>query len=157
MLVEIIVLAILIALSGFFSGAEIALFSLSDIKARKLLRERKRGARILIRLKSNPHRMLVTILIGNNVVNIGAAALATIVFTDIFGSTGVGLATGIMTFIVLVFGDHGMRLQGIVVDHRKGKMAFDDFIGLGKSLLHIPLFQMILVPDIAGSILVDLR
>ena len=85
-MLEILVLAVLIALSGLFSGAEIALFSLSQIKVRKLLKERRSGAKTLKKLKANPHRMLVTILIGNNVVNIGAAALATIIFTDMFTS-----------------------------------------------------------------------
>jgi len=56
-------------------------------------------------LKEEPHKLLVTILIGNNLVNIAAAALATVIFTDIFGSTGLGLATGIMTFLILVFGE----------------------------------------------------
>ncbi len=105
MILEILVLAVLILLSGLFSGSEIALFSLSQIKVRKLLKERRGGAKTLKKLKQNPHRMLVTILIGNNVVNIGAAALATIIFTDMFGSTGIGMATGIMTFLVLVFGE----------------------------------------------------
>ncbi len=104
-MIEIFVLIALIALSGFFSGAEIALFSLSKIKVRKLVRARRRGAKTLKKLKSNPHRMLVTILIGNNIVNIGAAALATMVFTEVFGSYGIGIATGIMTFLILIFGE----------------------------------------------------
>jgi CBS domain containing-hemolysin-like protein len=105
MMLEILVLIALIALSGFFSGAEIALFSLSSIKVRKLVKARRRGAKTLKKLKRNPHRMLVTILIGNNVVNIGAAALATMVATEALGSVGLGIATGIMTFLILVFGE----------------------------------------------------
>ncbi len=102
---ETSVLIVLVALSGFFSGSEIALFSLSDIKVRKLVRQRRRGARILRKLKDEPHKLLVTILIGNNLVNIAAAALATLIFTEIFGSQGLGIATGIMTFLILVFGE----------------------------------------------------
>ena len=105
MWVEIVVLIILIVLSAVFSGSEIAFFSLSDIKVRKLVRQRKRGAKTLRKLKEGPHRLLVTILIGNNLVNIAAAALATVVFTDIFGSQGIGIATGVMTFLILVFGE----------------------------------------------------
>jgi len=105
MLLEISALIILIALSAFFSGSEIALFSLSDIKVRKLVRQRRRGAKILRKLKEEPHKLLVTILIGNNLVNIAAAALATVIFTEVFGSAGLGLATGVMTFLVLVFGE----------------------------------------------------
>ena len=105
MLLETLVLVILIALSSFFSGSEIALFSLSEIKVRKLVRQRRRGARMLMRLKQNPHRLLVAILIGNTVVNIAAAALATVMFMEMFGASSIGIATGIMTFIILVFGE----------------------------------------------------
>lgn len=105
MILKILALFGLIALSGFFSGAEIALFSLSKIKVRKLVRARRRGAKTLSKLKSNPHRMLVTILIGNNVVNISAAALATAVAMEAFGSVGLGIATGVITFLVLIFGE----------------------------------------------------
>jgi CBS domain containing-hemolysin-like protein len=105
MLLELIVLVILIVLSAFFSGSEIALFSLSNIKLKKLLKARKRGARTLKKLKARPHRLLVTILIGNNIVNIGAASLATLVITEAFGSSGIGIAIGIMTFLILVFGE----------------------------------------------------
>ena len=105
MFFEIMVFVILIALSAFFSGAEIALFSLGDIRVRKLVRQRRRGAKMLRKLKDNPHRLLVTILMCNNLANIAAAALATVTFTAMFGSGGIGIATGIMTFILLVFGE----------------------------------------------------
>jgi putative hemolysin len=105
MWVETVVMVILIALSGLFSGSEIALFSLSDIKVRKLVRQRRRGAKVLRELKEEPHKLLVTILIGTNLVNIAAAALATVIFTEMFGSQGLGIATGVMTFLVLVFGE----------------------------------------------------
>lgn len=105
MLLELIILAILIALSAFFSGSEIALFSLSNIKLKKLLKARKKGAGTLKKLKARPHRLLVTILICNNVVNIGAAALATVLATDAFGSSGLGIAIGVITVLILVFGE----------------------------------------------------
>jgi len=101
----ILLLALLLVLSGFFSGAEIALFSISPAKARALAEESHRGARALIDLKSNPHRLLITILIGNNIANISAAAVATYAATEMFGSAGVGLATGVMTLLVLFFGE----------------------------------------------------
>ncbi len=101
----VLLLIILIALSAFFSGAEIALFSLSELKVKKLAKRRGRKAKALLKLKSDPHRLLVTILIGNNLVNILAASIATILFTDLFGSNGIGIATGVMTFLVLVFGE----------------------------------------------------
>lgn len=100
-----VLLILLIALSAFFSGVETAVMSVSLVKARALVRQKKRGAKALLRLKENPSRFLITILVGNNLVNIFAASLATILFTEIFGSTGIGIATGIMTFLILVFGE----------------------------------------------------
>lgn len=98
-------LVMLIILSAFFSGVETALMSVSPIKLRSLVKQKKRGAEALQKLKSNPHRLLITILVGNNLVNIGSAALATVLFTEMFGDTGVGIATGVMTFLILVFGE----------------------------------------------------
>ncbi len=106
---EIIILIILIILSGTFSGIETAIFSLSDIKVRNLVKQGKKGAKRLKELKENPHRLLITILVGNNVVNVGASALATVIVSNALGPTAVGIslgiATGIMTFILLVFGE----------------------------------------------------
>ncbi|MEJ2311711.1 MAG: hemolysin family protein [Gemmatimonadales bacterium] len=100
-----LVLVLLLAMSGFFSSAEIAFFSISQTRARSLAEEGKRGANALARLKANPERLLITILIGNNVANIGAASVATYAATQLFGSAGVGLATGVMTLLVLFFGE----------------------------------------------------
>tara|TARA_Y100000310_G_scaffold329968_1_gene400782 strand:+ start:6533 stop:7765 length:1233 start_codon:yes stop_codon:yes gene_type:complete len=102
---EIIILIGLLILSAFFSGTETALISTNMIKVKSLVKQKKKGSRALFKLKKNPHRLIITLLIGNNLVNIGAAALATYIFTNIFGSSGVGIATGIMTFLILVFGE----------------------------------------------------
>jgi len=100
-----ILLIVFIALSGFFSSIETAFFSLSDIKVKQLVKSRKKGAKKLEKLKSNPQRLLVTILIGNNIVNIGASALATVVALNIFENGAIALTTGIMTVIILIFGE----------------------------------------------------
>ena len=105
MYVQIIILAVLIFLSAFFSGSETAMMSLSMLKIRHLVREKRRGSETLFKLKQHPHRLLVTILIGNNIVNIGASALATMVATEMFGSLGAGIAVGVITFLILVFGE----------------------------------------------------
>ncbi len=105
LVIQFIILGILIFLSALFSGVETALMSVSNIKVKSLLKQKKRGAEALHRLKQNPHKLIITILIGNNLVNIGAASFATIVFTELFGSSGVGIATGVMTFLILVFGE----------------------------------------------------
>ena len=102
---QIIILVILIFLSALFSGIETALMTLGKVKVNSLLKEGKKGAETLHRIKQKPHKLIITILIGNNLVNIGAASLATVIFTERFGSSGVGIATGIMTFLILVFGE----------------------------------------------------
>lgn len=100
-----ILLILLLALSGFFSGAEVALLSVSKVKVRTFVREKRRGSSALQRLKQYPRRMIITILIGNNVVNISAAAITTVLATEHFGSVGVGVATGLLTAAVLIFGE----------------------------------------------------
>lgn len=105
MISYLLFLALLIVLSGFFSGAEIALFSLGEARVRTLQEEGRRGAQALAELKANPEKLLATILVCNNIVNIGAASLATALALQLFGSPGVAYATGIMTLLVLIFGE----------------------------------------------------
>ena len=102
---ELILLLVLLVLSGFFSGSETALTSLSMVRAEALLKEGRTGARALYRLKTNTNRMLISILIGNNLVNIGASAMATVIATELFGHLGPGLAVGVLTLLILVFGE----------------------------------------------------
>lgn len=105
MISSILLLGFLIALSAFFSGSELALFSLGEARVRTLAEEGRRGAGALLELKSNPERLLATILIGNNIVNIGGAAVATALALEQFGNQGVAYATGVMTLLVLIFGE----------------------------------------------------
>lgn len=102
---EIIILIVLVALSAFFSGSEMALVQVSRLKARHLLEKNKPGAKTLKKLKDHPQRMLTTLLLCNNLVNITAAAIATKLAIGIFENNAVGIATGVMTFILLVFGE----------------------------------------------------
>ncbi len=105
MLNQILILLGLLMLSAIFSGTELALVSLNDVKVRALLEKKRQGARTLARLKSKPQKLIITILIGNNIVNIGASAYVTFLITNLVGSKGVGIATGVMTFLVLLFGE----------------------------------------------------
>jgi len=105
MSIEIFLLVILLALSGFFSGAETALVSVSLAKVRTLVKEKKFGSRKLLKLKEKPKTLLSTILIGNNLVNIAAASLTTAVMINLFGSKGIGIATGVLTLVILIFGE----------------------------------------------------
>lgn len=103
--IQFIILIILLFLSAFFSSSETALMALSRLRVRNLVNEKVKGAKTLDRLLNNPTRLLSTILVGNNLVNIGASAIATSLAISKFGSTGVGIATGLMTLMVLVFGE----------------------------------------------------
>ena len=105
MTIIIILLVLAILLSAFFSGSEVALVSITELKAQHLADQKLKGARALLSLKEQPNRMLITILIGNNLVNIGGSALATMLAINLFASAGVGIATGVMTFLILTFGE----------------------------------------------------
>jgi putative hemolysin len=95
----------LLLLSAFFSATEVAFISLSPAKVKVLEAKKSRTARLVVSLKKMPQRLIATILIGNNLVNIFAAGLATVVATDLFGSAGLGIATGVMTLLILIFGE----------------------------------------------------
>ena len=102
---QILVLLVLIVLSGFFSSAETALFSISKAKAVHLAKEKGYTNTLIKKMKDDPHRLLSTILIGNNIVNVGAAAIATAITLKLVSSNAVGIATGVMTFLILIFGE----------------------------------------------------
>jgi len=102
---ELTVLLILLFFSGFFSSAETALFSISRTRAIHLAKENGRTYKLIWQMKRDPHRLLSTILIGNNVVNVGASALATSLTIQMVSSNAVGVTTGIMTLLILVFGE----------------------------------------------------
>ncbi len=102
---EILVLALLIMLSAFFSASEVALISLTETKVRQMVAKRRFGARYIQQLKESPQRMLSAILIGNTVVSIAAASLMTAIMIGVFGEYAVGIATGVMTLLLLIFGE----------------------------------------------------
>lgn len=101
----IIILLIFIVLSAFFSAAEVAFVSLSDAKVHSMVEKKLPRAKLVAFLKKNPRRLLVTILIGNNIVNIASASIATVVADQIFDNGVVGITTGVMTLIILIFGE----------------------------------------------------
>ena len=102
---QIFILMILIGFSGFFSASETALMSLSKIRIRHMVDERMKKAELIQRLTGNPSSLLGTVLVGNTVINIGASALATAIAIRAFGDKGVGIATVVMTVVVLVFAE----------------------------------------------------
>jgi len=103
--VEFAALAVLIGLSGFFSGLEVALVGIRKSKVLQLVQSNVKGSKALHKLKSNPGWMMASVNLGNNLVNVSSAALATNVAIKLFGDEGLGIAIGIMTFLILVFGE----------------------------------------------------
>ncbi len=102
---EIVTLIILLMLSAFFSMSETALMSINKIRLRHMVEEGVPEAKLVEKLTEDPNKLLGAILIGNNIANIAASGLATVLATNIFGSGGVGIATGVMTILVLIFGE----------------------------------------------------
>lgn len=103
--IEIVVLTVLIGLSGFFSGLEVALVGIRKSKVLQLVRKKAKGAEALQKLKSNPGHMMASVNLGNNLVNVASTVMATDIALKSFGSEGLAITIGIMTFLILVFGE----------------------------------------------------
>lgn len=103
--IQLIVLLILLLLSAFFSSAETAMTTVNKIYIMSLANEGNKRAKILQKIIDNPGKLLSTILIGNNIVNLSASSLATTWTTRVLGNAFVGIATGILTLLVLLFGE----------------------------------------------------
>jgi len=107
---EIPLFIICILLSAFFSSSEVALIGITRAKVRTLVNDRKPGSQAVAALKESPEHLLITILIGNTIVNITAAAIATAIAIQAFGDIGVGIATGFVVIVLLVFGEIGPKI-----------------------------------------------
>ena len=102
---HLFLLIFLIILSAFFSGAEISFTSLTPAKVDTFKEENKFASKAIYRLKTHPESLLIAILLGNNLANILATVVATVWGIRVFGSASLGIITGSLTFIVLVFGE----------------------------------------------------
>ena len=102
---QIIFLLILLALSAFFSSSETALTTVNKIRMRTLAEAGNTKAKKVLKVTENSPKMLSAILIGNNIVNLSASSLTTSLAIKLFGSVGAGVATGILTFLILIFGE----------------------------------------------------
>ncbi len=101
----IVVLGVMILMSAYFSATETAFSSFNRIRMKNMANAGNEKAELVMELSENFDRVLSTILIGNNIVNIGSASLATVLFTQYFPETGVTLSTIVMTILVLIFGE----------------------------------------------------
>ena len=103
--IQVLVLLALVGLSAFFSSAETALVTVNKIRIRNLIDEGDRRAITLSKLIEDQGKMLSAILIGNNIVNLSASSIATTLAMKLFGNAGAGIATGILTLLILIFGE----------------------------------------------------
>ena len=104
--IQLVILAVLLILSGFFSSAETALTTISIVKVRSMVEENP-TARLLTlqKILDNKNKLISAILIGNNIVNITASSLMTSLVIRIWGNAAVGVSTGVLTLLVLIFGE----------------------------------------------------
>lgn len=104
-IIQLITLLILLILSGFFSSAETAMTTCNKLRIKTLADEGSKSAAMLLKVINNPVKMLNCILVGNNIVNISASSLTTVFIQDVFGNWAVSIATGVLTLLVLIFGE----------------------------------------------------
>lgn len=118
--IRLIALVLFLILSAFFSSAETAFTTVSKIRMRSLAEEDNKRAALVLRITDNAPKMLSAILIGNNLVNISASSLATTLAISLFGSAGAGIATGILTLLILIFGEISPKTMATI---RSEKMS----------------------------------
>lgn len=103
--IQFLALIILICLSAFFSSAETSMTTVNKIRIQSLAEQGDKRAKILLTVIEDSGKLLSTILIGNNIVNISASSLATTLTMRLFGNAAVSISTGIITLLVLIFGE----------------------------------------------------
>ncbi|MEN8720879.1 MAG: HlyC/CorC family transporter [Oceanococcaceae bacterium] len=133
-------LAILIILSGFFSGSETALTALNRYKSQHLARNGHKGAQRALRLLERQDRLIGVILLGNNFVNILASAIATVLGLRFYGEAGLAIATGLLTFVILIFAEVTPKTLGAL---HPEKVAYKASIVYGP--LQVVLYPILLV------------
>lgn len=103
--IQIVCLVVLLLLSAFFSSAETAMMAVNQIRILSLVEQGDRRAKKLLKILDNKPKMLSAVLVGNNLVNISASSLTTTLIISLFGNAAVGIATGILTLLILIFGE----------------------------------------------------
>lgn len=146
---QLIILLVLLILSALFSSSETALTTINKLRIRSLVEEDVRGAKTVATLIENPAKMLSTILIGNNIVNLTASSIATSLAIRHFGSVGAGVATGILTIMILIFGEITPKTLA-TIHAEKISLSLGGFIYLLSKLLTPVIF---IVNKISLSIL----
>ncbi len=102
---QILLIAACILMSAYFSASETAFFSMNKIRMKNMASDGNKRAELVLKLAENYDKLLSSILIGNNIVNIAASSVATVLFINWVGTSGVSLSTAVMTVLVLIFGE----------------------------------------------------
>lgn len=151
MILELAILFVLLVLSGIFSGLETAYVSITHIQIEKLKKKHRKKAAKVDALKEESHKLLTTILIGNNLVNVSASALSTILTLQLIGSSAVAYTAGILTLLILIFGE--VTPKRLAIDH-------NEFICLNSAFLlkylMIFLTPIIFVIDIISDLIIGI-
>lgn len=150
---QLVVILVLIGLSAFFSSAETSLTTCNRIHILSLAEEGSRKAKTLLKVVENSGKMLSTILIGNNIVNISASALMTTLTTEVLGSQAVGIGTGILTLLILIFGEITPKTVATVNPDRLALFYAPVIYGLMKLLTPV----IFLVNKLSNGVLFLLR
>ena len=103
--IQLLTLFLLVGLSAFFSSAETALTTVNKIRVRNLAEAGNKNAITLTKILENQGKMLSAILVGNNVVNLTASSMSTTLVMSIWGNKAIGIGTGVLTLVILVFGE----------------------------------------------------
>ena len=136
MLVQILTIAVLVLFSAYFSATETAFTSVNRIRLKSLASDGDKKAQKVLSLIEQYDKLLTTILVGNNVVNIGVTAIATVLFVNLYGSYGPAIATAVMTVIVLIFGE--------ITPKNIAREKSEEFSKFSQPIIHA--FMVILTP-----------
>ncbi len=147
--IQIVVLLVLLFLSAFFSSSETALLSMSNVRIRTLVDEGNQKAVTLEKVVHNKGKMLSAILIGNNVVNLSASSLITSLVIKKFGNAYVGAATGVITLLILIFGEISPKTMATL----KAENIALKFAGIISVLMKILTPVIFIVNLLAGGFL----
>lgn len=151
--VQLCMIILLILLSAFFSSAETALTTVNKIKTKSLADSGDKRAQTLLIVTSDPGRMLGAILIGNNLVNISASSLTTSLMMSLFGSVGISIGTGLLTLLILIFGEISPKTLATV---HADKLALS-YAGIILLIMRILTPVIFLTNQLSGLVLKLLR
>lgn len=141
-------LLILLALSSFFSASETSFSSLNKIRLKNYADEGNQKARRALRISENFDKVLSTILVGNNVVNMASASLATVLATALFGASGAAIATICMTILVLIFGE--ILPKSLAKENSESMaMAFGGLLSVFMKVLTPVVFVFVKIKDLS--------